>query len=122
MRKFEFEKDPDNRWYVILPNYPGDRSDLEMVSGADELLDILSNYQTNRVKLDVSERILDREDYDVVIDNYKHDDPGDYVATIINNDSGDYSYLNIWLCPVLQFVYGYYPDTLYMKVTKRYTV
>ena len=41
-RKFKFYKEEDNRWFVDLPEWEGDKEDLEMVMGADILLEILS--------------------------------------------------------------------------------
>ena len=43
VRKFKFYKE-DNKWFVDLPEWEGEKDDLEMVMGADLLLDILSNY------------------------------------------------------------------------------
>ena len=37
-----FEKWEDGRWFVVLPDYDGDQEDLEMIDGADKLLDILT--------------------------------------------------------------------------------
>ena len=37
-----FEKWEDGRWFVVLPDYDGDQEDLEMVDGADKLLDVLN--------------------------------------------------------------------------------
>ena len=33
------------RWFVLLPDYPGDPMDLEMVSGADILCETLDEYK-----------------------------------------------------------------------------
>lgn len=37
-----FEKWEDGRWFVVMPEYDGDQEDLEMVDGADDLLDFLT--------------------------------------------------------------------------------
>ncbi len=42
MRRFRFYKDELNRWYVDLPEWEGDQAELEMVCGADTMLDILA--------------------------------------------------------------------------------
>lgn len=39
---FAFTRDPDGSWYAVIPSYPGPRGDLQMVCGADTLLDIMS--------------------------------------------------------------------------------
>jgi hypothetical protein len=42
-RRFKFYKEEDGKWFVDLPEWEGDKDDLEMVMGADILLEILSN-------------------------------------------------------------------------------
>jgi hypothetical protein len=42
MKYLNFEKNSNNEWYVILPEWKGDKSELQMVCGADIMLDILS--------------------------------------------------------------------------------
>lgn len=37
-----FERDPDQRWYAVVPLWEGERDALEMVAGADVMLGILS--------------------------------------------------------------------------------
>ena len=39
---FDFERWEDGRWFVILPEWDGDQDDLEMVEGADKMLDSLT--------------------------------------------------------------------------------
>ena len=48
-----FVKEESNKWYVVLPEWEGDKEELEMVLGADELLDRLSSYGDSvRVEFD----------------------------------------------------------------------
>ena len=44
-----FTKEKDNRWYVDFPEWPLSHDNLEMVAGADDLLDLLNNKKTNKV-------------------------------------------------------------------------
>ena len=57
MKKMTFNKE-DKKWYIFLPQWEGDKSDLEMVSGADRMLDYLSN-NTDTVTVDVSEEPIE---------------------------------------------------------------
>ena len=41
-KDLRFYKDPDNRWYVELPEYPGVKAELEMVAGADTMLEMIA--------------------------------------------------------------------------------
>ena len=43
MNNLNFYKE-DTKWYITLPEWEGDKADLEMVWGANELLDIVSKY------------------------------------------------------------------------------
>ena len=45
MNNYTFNKD-NNNWYIDLPNWTGTKGELQMVGGADTLLDHLSNNGT----------------------------------------------------------------------------
>ena len=103
---FNFEQDPDGRWYYIFPYYPGSRSDLEMVSGADDFLSFIAKGK-DRVTLDIStdEDSKGLYTFKRVKDNLLNG--ADYVS-----DKGH----KIWLCPVtLLALRQYYPKTLTIK-------
>ena len=42
IRKVKFYKEQSGRWFVDLPEWEGPKEDLEMVSGADDLLNIIA--------------------------------------------------------------------------------
>ena len=42
MRNYKFYKEETGRWYVDLPEWEGEKAELEMVLGADTFLEILS--------------------------------------------------------------------------------
>ena len=42
MKNLKFEKENDGKWYIILPEWEGAHNELEMVAGADTLLEKLS--------------------------------------------------------------------------------
>ena len=104
-RKFKFEKE-DGKWFIVLPEWGGDKADLQMVCGADTLLDIFSSgYDT--VKL--------------FIDTVSFDDSKCLSLIETDSDSGTYSYkdgdidMTVWLCPVTKFVFGEIPKTIYFR-------
>ena len=41
VKHIRFYQDPDTRWYVDLPEFPGTKAELEMVLGADTMLEFL---------------------------------------------------------------------------------
>lgn len=106
IRTFRFNKEEDNKWYVVLPEWEGSKEDLEMVLGADMLLDIIS----------------DGGDYAIVKFG---DEPFEGCKTLTHrlapleatlgwydNDAW-HGPSTIWLCYVTQFVFGDYPDKIY---------
>ena len=105
-RFFTFEKDPDNRWYVVLPEWKGEREELEMVMGADTMLDIIAQGE-NTVRIAISENAFEE---------YK------YMLSFLEEEAGGGNYLltsehhqfDVWLCHVVKFVYGYIPKFLYL--------
>ena len=53
--KISFTKEANERWYVDFPNWPLSHDNLEMVAGADDLLNLLNeeNPTPNHVSLEV---------------------------------------------------------------------
>ena len=113
MKTFKFYKENTGRWYVDLPEWEGEKAELEMVSGADTFLEILSQgEQTVNVTLstvlfngsDVLE--LQRED--------EHIGGGWYL--LLNYVGIPYE-LEMWLCEVTRFVFGELPKNIYFCKT-----
>ncbi|AFF28053.1 gp55 [Sphingomonas phage PAU] len=109
-----FERDTDNRWYAVLPEWEGEREELEMVQGADIMLDILSmNFNDNhdRIQLVLSTE-LPTGKYDRFLT----------LNSIPDNSSCGMNYMCIgvelkfpvWLCDVTTFVFGKFPETIYV--------
>ena len=82
INKFKFYRE-DTRWYVDLPEFirnGGSKADLEMVLGADELLEELSKGRdTIHLSISTDENELL---YDVKLDTIKRED-GDNGATYV---------------------------------------
>lgn len=107
MRGFKFNKEKDNKWYVDLPSWEGSKEDLEMVMGADTLLDIISQGEVTAYLI-----ITEEEDK---VDKYtltfiKEESEGAWYRL-----SSEYYSFELWLCKVLKYVYGYIPTKLYIK-------
>jgi hypothetical protein len=103
-RKFRFYKEEDNRWYVDLPEWEGEKEELEMVLGADMLLDIISG-NSDYAFLTLSTELF--EGCKTLEHDKSQKDLGWY-----NNDAW-HGPSTIWLCHVTQFVFGEYPDKIY---------
>ena len=117
-------------WYIDLPEFIeggfGTKSNLLMVDGSDLMLDVLSNNTTEVVVqfsdyetenptaiMQKAESGFDQQ----VLDKVGHA-PIEYgryynsTATVNNNVHS----LKTWLCPVAEWVFGYYPDTIWVKI------
>lgn len=104
IRTFNFYKEGNGKWFVDLPEWTGPKEDLEMVLGADVLLDILANGYH-----DVSVKFGDEpfEGAKILSYNYNDETEGFY-----DNDAW-HGPSTVWLCHVTQFVFGKYPEKIY---------
>lgn len=109
MRRFRFYKQSDGRWYVDLPEWTGSKDDLEMVMGADDMLLYMAE-GNNEVALNIS------EDYFENSDELKIQDTGVAIGAYyrIEKYRGVEIGLDVWLCPVMEFVFGGYPEKLFI--------
>jgi hypothetical protein len=103
---YTFYKTEDSRWYIDLPTWKGSIADLEMVAGADVMLDILSGNK-NILTIDLSDSYKDKEKWDkpVILELHeKHTGLTGGGATYMWGDE------KIWLCDVTKFVFdGHFP-------------
>lgn len=109
-----FEKTQEGQWYVVLPNYEGDKEDLEMVDGADKLLDRLSDGDT-KCTIEVS---IDSPLYGTFIKSQLIDH-NEFGATYITNeeplDENSNNDNMFWLCNVTHIIFGEHPLHIYFK-------
>ncbi len=122
----KFYRTEENRWYIDLPEYIesgiGTLENLEMVCGADILLDIVS-YGKSEVKLEITTiKPTNYDDFDsydelkLISDNNDDITGATYRLVEENNYhiKGDFE---VWLCPVTLFVFdGEYPTNIWFKV------
>jgi hypothetical protein len=114
MKNLSFEKDPDNRWYVILPEWKEDRAALEMVAGADTLLDIIAQGR-DLVHLNICTSDFSTAVYHLT-KLEETDDVGGAIYEAKNIHIESMTPFNLWLCDVTRFVYGgEMPQNLYFS-------
>lgn len=107
----DFEKFDDGRWYVVLPEWTGDQEDLEMVDGADKLLDnVTQDGFTARMEFYFDEEPAKSDDY-VKCDLIDHNDWGGTYKPKPNQFYND----TFWLCNVTHYVCGEHPEVLWIK-------
>lgn len=132
--ELDFNREDEDRWYIDLPNWPWKKENLEMVCGADRILDILSEGK-DRVRLQVkpAEEPLDEDEvHDLIQEGWLEVEQTHYSLTggatytargyktdqfVPNHSlSGQSMKQTLWLCPVTLFVFGHYPKYFYCKV------
>lgn len=113
----KFYKEEDGRWYIDLPEYLeagiGTKANLEMVAGADTLLNHLVEDTGDSILLHVTDK--DPNDYWKAVDwqvlRKASNNPFELGATYIYEGE-----MVVWLCPVTEFVFGNYPEEIYIKM------
>jgi hypothetical protein len=105
--RYDFYKEENGRWYVDLPEWTGDKSDLEMVEGADVLLDILLGEEYTHPRISVR---FETEPFEGSHTLTYHEDP--VIEGYYENDAWHGPSM-IWLCSVTEFVFSYYPNKIY---------
>jgi hypothetical protein len=121
----KFYKNEENRWYIDLPEYIesgiGTLENLEMVAGADILLDIVSKGQ-DRVKLEIiTIKPVNYDDFDsydelLLISDNNDDISGATYKLVEENNYNIKGDFQVWLCPVTLFVFNdEYPTKIWFK-------
>ena len=95
----------ENKWYIHLPEWKGDKEELEMILGADQMLDELSNYE-DKITLEIN---VESSQHDVVILEKIEED---FAGATYMCAAFDYP---IWLCSVTKHLFGVYPDKIYIQ-------
>lgn len=105
-----FVKEDNGKWYIDLPQWKGSHANLQMVGGADDLLDFMG---TNPVTVSC---ISSSEDKEI---------PGYFKLRRIGWELTQGAFYQveglegfeqeIWICPVTLYVLGRYPEFIYLK-------
>ena len=96
-----------NRWFIDIPEYHElgfTLEDLEMVCGADEMLDSLSHGE-EQVILTFSDKEIDNVKITLV--KIEEDESG-----AVYSFHKEY---NVWLCNVTKYFFNDFPDKIYIK-------
>lgn len=115
MKTFKFYSEVTElgkKWYVDLPEFPGSKDELEMVLGADTMLDLLSEDKTI-VEVTISLQSFDGCDSL----SFKRETTEFQNGAMYNLDSlnGCPFELEVWLCDVMLYVFNEFPVKIYLK-------
>ena len=107
-------KEQDNRWYIDLPEWTDQglpKEALEMVLGADNFLDILSN-NGNEVTVTFSTEPFEGSLYEL---SKREEDENGATYVVTNVLMYPCTTLEMWLCPVTTFIFNEYPNKFYVR-------
>lgn len=110
-RTYRFYKANFNQWYCDIPEWLGSVSDLEMVSGADTMLDYFAKGETE-VFLTLSTDSFTSPGCLKFIEEDKNHGGAWYILESYGDDNLN---LKMWLCDVTKFVFGYLPKKIYIQ-------
>lgn len=96
----------NGKWYIDLPEWTGPKSALQMVWGADTMLDRLAK-DDNHIELQLS--LTEIPDSIHLKRNLRMFGGYSYKCTMDNTST------IIWLCGVTKFVFGEFPRHLYIS-------
>ena len=105
-KNYTFIKDEEGRWYIDLPEWEGDYEELEMVQGADTMLDIIAQGD-DEVVVNISTIELPHK---MKLEFLREDCEGGWYQLTSTHHN-----FEIWLCHVTKFVFGNLPNTLYIN-------
>jgi len=107
MKSYLFNKESDYRWFVEIPEWEGSKEELEMVMGADTMLDLLSEGEDS-IRLSLSDERFKGYDYELTFKEEAYDGANYHLK-------GKNIEFEVWLCSVTKFVFGRYPESIYIK-------
>lgn len=116
MNSYRFYKD-DKGWFVDLPDWTGEKWELQMVMGADTFLDILSQGE-NEIYVTLSKNQFEGSDtlhYECqgLLEGPEYGEGSWY---FLSEYKGIPYSLRLWLCDVTKFVFGEFPVKIYFSV------
>ena len=106
-------------WYIDLPEYlmqGGDKGDLQMVSGADTVLDIIAGEEIE-VTLLINTEPFEGAD-ELLLTELCDPIPGGGYYHLKQFENKEVN-KNLWLCDVTRFVFGDIPKKIYVKNIQR---
>jgi hypothetical protein len=112
MRRFKFYQEDDGRWYVDLPEWSGEKESLEMVQGADVLIDYLAEGKTS-IELDMSDTYFNGASIMKIIFECKLSEGAYYLVEAYNDKE---LFHPLWLCDVTKFLFGRFPNKIYFNL------
>lgn len=115
--KFCRETDEETRlvlWFADVPEWEGEKEELQMVAGADIFLDYLAD-DKNEVSIFVSDNQFEGADILKLVQLGSEIEGGSGAVYELNTYHNKFVGLHMWLCDVLKFVFVGFPEKIYLK-------
>lgn len=107
-----FAKEHTGRWYVVLSEWKGSKAALEMVEGADTMLDIMAQ-GGKKVTLTVSEQPFEVSNELILTEDLSNSIGGGmYLLKVYQGEEINHK---MWLCEVMNYVFKKLPPVVYFK-------
>ena len=114
--KLRFNKEKNGCWYIVFPHWPFSHDNLAMVSGADKMLELLSDGDPFvEVSVIPAKEKVQHDGY-IELEQTEHSLFGGSTYQVkfepfIKMFKRDI----LWICPVTLFVLGHYPRLIYVR-------
>jgi hypothetical protein len=102
-------------WFIDLPEYlaqGGTKGDLQMVEGADKMLDMMAG-NANNITLNIAKEPFDNADLLVLTEKCDPYIGGGYY--LMKFHEGIEVNKTMWLCQVTEFVFGELPENIFVR-------
>lgn len=110
---YKFIKEDNGKWYIDLPGWEGTKAELEMVEGADTMLDYVGK-GASPVELILAEQSFDGCNSLTLIHDYSKEVGGGGIY-LLSDYEGEALNQEMWLCEVTEWVFGKLPLVIYFK-------
>ena len=119
--RLQFNKEQNGCWYVDFPHWPFSHDNLAMVSGADKMLELLSDGDSFVIVSVIPANKKEQYDGYIELEQTEHSLFGGSTYQVKYEPFVErYKRDTLWICPVTLFVLGHYPKFIY--VNKHYGV
>ena len=116
--QIQFNKEKDGCWYVDFPHWPFSHDNLAMVSGADKMLELLSDGDLLiRVCVILAKKQEKHDEYIELVQTEHSLFGGSTYQVEYEPFKERFKRDTLWICPVTLFVLGQYPKFIYVKRT-----
>ena len=112
-RLIRFYKNAKQEWYADIEEWGGDMADLQMVEGADDLLNWIAGDSDSCKLLMADDYMKDAEILELVYVREENlGGGGDYLLETFKEKVVNHK---LWLCNVTEFVFKQLPEKIYFK-------